>query len=56
LLANYREKLLVLDSAIGELRAQTEQNPANAHLRRQLLAMYREKQNTLEQILEEKQP
>jgi hypothetical protein len=54
LLANYREKLLVLDSAIGELRAQAEQNPGNAHLRRELLAMYQEKQSTLEQILEEK--
>lgn len=55
LLANYREKLLVLDSAIGELRAQAELNPGNAHLRRELLAMYQEKQSTLEQILEERQ-
>jgi hypothetical protein len=55
LLVNYREKLLVLDSAIGELRAQAELNPGNAHLRRELLAMYQEKQNTLEEILEERQ-
>lgn len=55
LLVNYREKLLVLDSAIGELRAQAETNPGNAHLRRELLAMYQEKQSTLEQILEERQ-
>jgi hypothetical protein len=55
LLANYREKLLVLDSAIGELRAQAEQNPGNAHLRRELLAMYQEKQSTLQGILEDKQ-
>lgn len=55
LLANYREKLLVLDSAIGELRAQAELNPGNAHLRRELLAMYQEKQTTLEEILEERQ-
>jgi len=54
LLANYREKLLVLDSAIDDLRAQTGQNPSNAHLRYQLLAMYQEKQRTLEEILEEK--
>ncbi len=54
LLANYREKLLVLDSAIDELRAVTRKNPGNAHLRRQLLAMYQEKQSTLEDILEEK--
>jgi hypothetical protein len=54
LMANYREKLLVLDSAIDDLRAQTGQNPSNAHLRYQLLAMYQEKQRTLEEILEEK--
>jgi hypothetical protein len=53
LMANYREKLLVLDSAIDDLRAQTGQNPSNAHLRYELLAMYQEKQRTLEEILEE---
>jgi hypothetical protein len=56
LLANYREKLMVLDSAIDDLRAQTGQNPSNAHLRYQLLAMYQEKQRTLEEVLEVKQP
>ena len=54
LMANYHEKLLVLDSAIGDLRAQTGQNPSNAHLRYELLAMYQEKQRTLEEILEVK--
>jgi hypothetical protein len=54
LMANYREKLLVLDSAISDLQAQAGQNPSNAHLRYQLLAMYQEKQRTLEEILEEK--
>jgi hypothetical protein len=54
LFANYREKLLVLDSAIDDLRAQAQQNPSNAHLRHQLLAMYQEKQRTLEEVLEEK--
>jgi len=54
LMASYREKLLVLDSAIAELRAQADQNPANAHLLRELLAMYLDKQDTLEQILERK--
>ena len=54
LMGNYREKLLVLDSAIDDLRAQTGQNPSNAHLRYELLAMYQEKQRTLEEILEEK--
>jgi hypothetical protein len=51
---SYREKLLVLDSAIDDLRAQAGLNPSNAHLRQQLLAMYQEKQQTLEDILEEK--
>lgn len=54
LLANYREKIQVLDSAIDDLRAQAGQNPSNAHLRYELLAMYQEKQRTLEEILEEK--
>jgi hypothetical protein len=54
LMASYREKLLVLNNAIAELREQAGQNPANAHLRRQLLAMYREKQDTLQEILEVK--
>jgi hypothetical protein len=54
LMANYHEKLLVLDSAIGDLRAQAGQNPSNAHLRYELLAMYQEKQRTLEEILEVK--
>jgi hypothetical protein len=54
LLANYHEKLLVLDSAIADLRAQAGMNPSNAQLRYQLLAMYQEKQHTLEEILEAK--
>jgi hypothetical protein len=55
LMASYREKLQVLDSAIADLQAQAGINPANGHLRRQLLAMYQEKQHTLEQVLEAKQ-
>ena len=54
LMANYREKLLVLDSAIADLRTQAEENPSNAHLRYQLLAMYQEKQQTLQDVLETK--
>jgi hypothetical protein len=54
LLANYREKLQVLNTAIDDLRAQAGLNPSNAHLRYQLLAMYQEKQRTLEEILEAK--
>ena len=54
LMASYREKLQVLDSAISDLQAQAGQNPSNAHLRHQLLAMYQEKERTLEEVLEEK--
>jgi len=54
LLANYHEKLFVLDSAIAELRAQAGMNPSNAQLRYQLLAMYQEKQHALEEVLETK--
>jgi hypothetical protein len=54
LLANYREKLQVLDSAIADLRAQAGLNPSNAQLRYQLLAMYQEKQRTLQEVWEMK--
>jgi hypothetical protein len=54
LMASYREKLLVVDGAITELRAQAGENPSNAHLRYQLLAMYQEKQQTLQDVLETK--
>ena len=54
LMASYREKLTVLDSAIADLRAQAGENPSNAHLRNQLLAMYHEKQQTLQDVLETK--
>jgi len=54
LMASYKEKLIVLDSAIDELRAETGRNPSNAHLRYELLAMYQEKQETLQEVLETK--
>jgi hypothetical protein len=54
LMASYREKLMVLDSAIDDLRFQAGENPSNAHLRHQLLAMYQEKKETLTEILETK--
>jgi hypothetical protein len=54
LMASYREKLTVLDSAIDELRAEAGENPSNAHLRYELLAMYQEKQETLREVLETK--
>jgi hypothetical protein len=51
LAATYREKLLLLDSAIAEMRGEIERNQFNTHLRRELLAMYREKQRTLEDLM-----
>ena len=53
LLAAYREKLQLLDSAIAECRSQIEQNRFNTHLRRELLAMYQEKQRTLQDLMKE---
>ena len=46
-----REKLLLLDSAIAEMRGEMERNRFNTHLRRELLAMYREKQRTLQDLM-----
>src|SRR5258705_10453073 len=54
LMAGYREKLLVLDSAIADLRAQAGGNPSNAHLPYQLLPKHQEKQQTLQDVLETK--
>jgi hypothetical protein len=53
ILANYREKLLVLDSAIAECRRQIERNKFNAHLRSELMSSYMEKKKTLEEVLGE---
>ena len=50
---NYRERLSVLDSAIADLRSSIEQNRYNTHLRRELLAVYREKQKTLQDLMKE---
>jgi hypothetical protein len=53
LLESYREKLLLIDAAIAECRAQVERNRWNAHLRRELLSIYQEKQQTLQAVLQE---
>lgn len=53
LLASYREKLLLLDAAIAECRAQIETNPGQPQLRQELLAMYRDKQQTLQLALDD---
>jgi hypothetical protein len=48
----YREKLLLLDSAIADLRANVETNRYNVYLQNQLASLYREKQKTLQEWLE----
>jgi hypothetical protein len=53
ILSSYREKLLLIDSAIGELHNQVDRNRFNAHLRQELLLIYQEKQHTLEEILKD---
>jgi len=53
LLVSYKEKLMLLDAAIAECQAGIDQNQRNAHLRRQLLAIYTEKQRTLQDVLRE---
>ena len=49
--AGYREKLMLLDSAIAEMRAEADRNRFNTHLRKELLAIYREKQRTLQDLM-----
>ena len=53
LLITYREKLMIIDSAIAELRASIERNRFNAHLRQELLSIYQEKQRTLQEVMRE---
>jgi hypothetical protein len=53
LLVSYREKLMLLDDAILECQTNIEKNRYNTHLRKELLAMYKEKQNTLRQVMSE---
>lgn len=53
LMVSYKEKLMLLDDAIAECQSNIDSNRQNAHLRRQLLAMYSDKQQTLEDVLRE---
>jgi hypothetical protein len=53
LMTSYKEKLMLLDDAIDECQSNIDRNRQNAHLRKQLLAMYSEKQQTLEDVLRE---
>jgi len=51
LAASYREKLLLIDSAIKELKTNADANRYNASLRVELTSLYRQKQQTLEEVL-----
>ena len=53
LMVSYKEKLMLLDDAITECETNIERNQQNAHLRKQLLSMYSQKQQTLRQIVRE---
>jgi hypothetical protein len=53
LLVSYKEKLMLLDDAIAECQTAIDQNRKNAHLHKQLLAIYTEKQRTLQDVLRE---
>jgi hypothetical protein len=53
LMVNYKEKLMLLDDAIAECQTNIERNRNNAQLRTQLLAIYSEKQRTLQDVLRE---
>ena len=51
LAAAYREKLVLLDSAIADLKANVVRNQYNAYLRTELASLYGEKQRTLQEWL-----
>ena len=48
---NCREKLVMLDSAIAETRANLDQNRFNVQLQTELANLYRQKQETLKELL-----
>jgi hypothetical protein len=48
---NYHEKLLLIDAAISETRANLDQNRFNVGLQNDLAGLYRQKQQTLQEIL-----
>ncbi|HEY1340576.1 MAG TPA: hypothetical protein VGF59_23855 [Bryobacteraceae bacterium] len=52
LAAAYREKLLALDSAIADVKANLENNRYNTYLQSELASLYKEKQNTLKEWLD----
>jgi hypothetical protein len=50
--AAYRERLTMLDSGIAELQATVENNRYNTYLRMELASLYRQKQQTLQEWLQ----
>ncbi len=50
-----REKLMVIDSEIDSVRATVSHNRFNAQLQTELAALYRDKQDTLKEILQHAQ-
>jgi hypothetical protein len=52
-MVNYREKLNLLDTAIADLKSSIDQNRYNTHLRKELIAVYQEKQRTLQNLMKE---
>ena len=55
LMQSYREKLDLLDQAIAELRSEAGGNPLYAQIRTQLADLYRQKQETLQEVLDHAQ-
>jgi hypothetical protein len=51
LAAAYREKLVVLDAAIADVKSTARSNRYNAYVQTQLASLYREKQKTLQDWL-----
>ena len=56
LVANYREKLTVLDAAIADLKDNLGRNRLNARLSTELVSLYQEKQKTLQEVLQNATP
>lgn len=55
LIAAYREKLVLLDSAIADMKSSVGQNRFNTHLQLELAALYKQKQETLQEIVRREQ-
>jgi predicted metal-dependent hydrolase len=47
----YRERLEVIDAQIAKCREAVAANPANAHIRRYLMAALQDKKETLAEVL-----